>query len=314
MLREEGVSGVSRAFEAFILMVAERRHANLWLSKPPLAPAVDSADSPTIANFFPSAGILPGDTVMLHSSWDQLRLAYQSPQDVIRDILNYLGPSGTLAMPAMPVVSGEQGIHIDFDKVFSKAGMVSEVFRRMPNVSRSVSYNHSVSALGPNAEFLTAEHHRGRTSWDGHSPYRKLASIPESWVVGYGVGRKLRAATALHCVESELIGTPYFSKLFREEFSYSYSSGRYGSGRVTQLVRRGVNYSPKIAKHFAADELKEKALHGVDFYAVRAPILIEKSIELGRKGKTMYIWPIPWKWHFRKSHMLAFPSGGKINS
>lgn len=33
--------------------------------------------------------------------------------------------------------------------------------------------------------------------------------------------------------------------------------------------------------------------------AIRARTLIDKAIALGREGKTMTIWPGPWRWYFR---------------
>jgi aminoglycoside 3-N-acetyltransferase len=205
-------------------------------------------------------------------------------------------------MPAIPNLPSNSAAPIDFDSVPSKAGLVSEVFRRMPGVRRSISNNHSVCALGPNAAFLTDSHHLSTTSWDKSSPYRRIASLPNAWVVGFGVGHGLRAATALHCVESELPDHPYFSRLFKRVVTYSYQSNFYGNGTVTQLVRRGANYSPKLSRLFGADVLIELTECGIDFYAVSATKLVEQSISLGLKGKTMYLWPIPWPWLFRKGH------------
>ena len=240
----------------------------------------------------------PGDTVLCHSSWEGLRFAFSSPQEVIDTLLEYLGPTGTLAMPAIPAVQIANGVELNLDRAFSRAGIVSEMFRRSPGVVRSISLNHSVCAIGPNAGLLTSEHHLSTTSWDRFSPYRKIADIQNAWVIGFGVGHRLRAATALHCVESELIDERYFSKLFKESVDYSYRSGDFGNGTATHLVRTGVNYAPKIAKYFSVTELKEFTDCGVDFYAIRAENLVNRAIELGRRGRTMYFWPIPWPWLF----------------
>lgn len=297
ILAEEGLS---EFFGVLVLRVAERLHERKWVSKPQ-----KSCDTPGIfllSSMLKSAGIQPGDTILVHSSWDRLKFAFDSPSDVVRAFTTYLGPSGTLLMPAIPNLPSTSGAPIEFDSVTSKAGLVSEVFRRMPGVRRSISNNHSVCALGPNAVFLTDSHHLSTTSWDKWSPYRRIASLSNAWVVGFGVGHGLRAATALHCVESELSDHPYFSRLFKRVTTYSYRSSFYGKGTVTQLVRRGANYGPKLSRFFSADVLIELTECGIDFYAVSAAELVEQSISLGLKGKTMYLWPVPWPWLFRKGH------------
>ncbi|MEA3640873.1 MAG: hypothetical protein VBE63_13135 [Lamprobacter sp.] len=45
--------------------------------------------------------------------------------------------------------------------------------------------------------------------------------------------------------------------------------------------------------------LIEDCIDGLEVYAIRARTLIDKAISLGREGKTMSIWPLPWPWYFR---------------
>lgn len=295
ILAEEGVSGL---VAVLVLGIAEHLHEKNWVSKPEESCILPGAT--LLEGQLKSAGIQPGDTILVHSSWDRLRFAFDSPSEVIRTFLTFLGPEGTLAMPAIPKLPSDDLPTIDFDFVISKAGLVSEVFRRFPGVTRSVSNNHSVCAVGPNASFLTDSHHLSVTTWDKWSPYRRMASLPNAWFVGFGVGRGLRSATALHCVESELLDHPYFSRLFKRTTTYSYKSSLYGDGTVTQLVRWGANYGPKLARFFSSDILFERTQCGIDFYAVRATTLVEQSVSLGLRGKTMYVWPVPWRWLFRK--------------
>ena len=291
--------GLSGLLESSILRCAERVHENRWVSNPDRS--LGGGGGIVLADVLRDFGVMPGDTLMVHSSWDRLRFAFESPIDVIAALLDYLGPRGTLAMPAIPLLEARDGAVFDADRTLSKAGLVSEVFRRTAGVARSISINHSVCAIGPEASYLTRDHHLGITSWDRKSPYRRLSMMPRAWVVGLGVGRKLRAATATHCVESELIAHPYFRKLFTSTIKYQYRSRSLGTGKIVQRVRHGANYGPKLARHFSQDELKEVTISGVDFYAIPAKILVEKSIKLGLQGKTMYIWPIPWPWYFWQS-------------
>lgn len=290
--------GQSALFEAVFLAIAEFFYMKLWVTSPMETFTGNAKEilSETLERF----GVEPGDTVLVHSAWDSLRFAFASPKEVLDSLLDHIGPNGTLVMPAIPMLEIEDGVLFDVDRTPSRAGLLSEYFRRQPGVQRSISINHSVCAIGPNALYLTSDHHLGLTSWDEYSPYRRLAEIPRAWVIGLGVGRALRAATSTHCVDSELVRHPYFQKLFRNTVTYRYRSIRSGEGEVSQLVRRGVNYGPRLARHFTSEELKEITVCGIDFYAIRSDTLVNKSIRLALEGKTMYLWPIPWFWYFHK--------------
>ena len=69
-------------------------------------------------------------------------------------------------------------------------------------------------------------------------------------------------------------------------------------GTHCYLIRRGAIYTPKLAKYFTKQELIETKIKDIQVYAIGAPVLINKAVELGKKGKTMYIWPIPFPWLF----------------
>lgn len=293
-LHRRGLSGL---LEAVILGVAELIYKKRWVSSP-MEKFTGNAKE-ILSEILERFGVEPGDTILVHSSWDTLRVAFASPKEVLASLLDYIGPDGTLVMPAIPMLEIEDGVLFDVDRTPSKAGLLSEYFRRQTGVERSISINHSVCAKGPKAHYLTSEHHLGLTSWDEYSPYRRLAEIPRAWVIGLGVGRALRAATATHCVDSELLHHPYFQKLFKDKITYRYKSIRAGEGKVSQRVRRGANYGPRLARHFSSEELKETTVCGLDFYAIRAHTLVNKSIRLALEGKTMYLWPIPWFWYFR---------------
>lgn len=178
--------------------------------------------------------------------------------------------------------------------------MLTDIFRRYPGVSRSINLNHSVCAIGPNAEFLTRDHHRSETSWDQFSPYYRLREIDDAWIVGLGVGHRLKVATSLHCVESaHWKENAYYRKLFREEVCYTYKTATGETGEHCYKKRSGQIYTPKLAKYFTPDELIEDTIEGLEVYAIRARTLIDKAIALGREGKTMYVWPVPWPWYFK---------------
>ena len=61
-----------------------------------------------------------------------------------------------------------------------------------------------------------------------------------------------------------------------------------------------VNESGIILKKAFKNKI-EYEIKGLQLYAIKAPILINKAVELGKRGKTMYIWPLPFPWLFKEN-------------
>lgn len=283
-----------------VARISAYMHERYWTSPDVQTPSKVTLDD--IQGFLAKAGVKPGATVMLHSAWEPLNSGNFTAAELIKTLISYLGEEGTLAMPAFP--HGEKQVNgavFNVKREPSAGGMLTEVFRRFPNVVRSVNLNHSVCALGPNAKYLTSEHHKSETSWDDKSPYYRLREIENSWVVGFGVGHRLKTATAVHCVEAALWKeNAYFKKLFKNTICYTYKNANGETGEHCYRKRTGQIYTQKLAKHFTDNELIEETKSGLELYAIRASTLIDRSIALGRDGKTMYVWPIPWPWYFKR--------------
>jgi aminoglycoside N3'-acetyltransferase len=127
-------------------------------------------------------GLAVGDTVFVHSSLSQLGLVDGGPDTVIDALLEVVGPSGTLAMPAFSFrASMEQhlksGTHFDVRESLSYSGAITEAFRRRPGVRRSIHPTHSVSALGLNTDFLTKGHEQSSTPFGKGTPFAKLLDL-----------------------------------------------------------------------------------------------------------------------------------------
>ena len=283
-----------------IAQFCEKTHEKYW--RPQQKNIPPSANLSQILDFLSSSQIKKGDTLFLHSSWDSLANGSFTPVELIDAILEYLGSTGTLAMPAFPPEHLQvSGTFFDSKKIPSGGGLVTEIFRRYPGVLRSINLNHSVCAIGQNAEFLTESHQFSSTSWDENSPYYRLCEIQNAYVVGLGVGHRLKTATCLHCVESILENEIVFYKnLFKENVQYSYAENDKTIGLHSFRKRYGEIYTPRIAKYYSSEVLIEDTINGLDVYSIKADILINRAIELGRQGKTMYVWPLPFPWSFRR--------------
>jgi len=117
-------------------------------------------------------GVVEGALVMAHTSTSGLRLS-ESEEDrptasnmvatanrLIDDLLELIGPSGTLMMPThAPYQQNEprdssEPIRYDPASTPTDVGLANELFRRRPGVLRSLYPFNMVSAVGPLAEEL----------------------------------------------------------------------------------------------------------------------------------------------------------------
>lgn len=293
--RCSGFFGVVEALLSTLLAACERRQTSKSGSR------LDSIDFSEVINFLRDAGVREGDTIFVHSSWDSVRTCNVRPSEIIKLLRDLIGGEGTIAMPAYKSTSvTEVGSHFEVDTEATKAGLIAEVFRRTEGVQRSCSPLYSVCALGPQAGFLLDSHSRSQSAWDEFSPYLRLAAIPRSWIIGLGVGPAVKVASSQHVVESILIEHPYFKKLFRTKLSFSYNSKRYGHGYGVVRISSSVNNSMKLRRGYAG-LFKEIPVGKMTAYAIRVDDLILATLDMALRGRTMYIWPVPWFWLFLKS-------------
>jgi aminoglycoside 3-N-acetyltransferase len=152
-------------------------------------------------------GFTPGATVMVHSAFSVVkrRVPTLTPKELIRLLQDLIGPEGTLLMPTF-AFRGRQSHYVDTHTHFnlqstpSSVGILTEVFRKMPDVIRSYHPTHSVSGWGLHARDLLATHHLGST-FGLTSPFYKLCEY-DGLVVG--LGRRYRYAFTITHVAEEL--------------------------------------------------------------------------------------------------------------
>ena len=148
-------------------------------------------------------GLGPGESVMLHCALSSIGRVERGPDGLIDAVLEAVSPGGTVMMPALP------DIYQPFDVLASPStvGWVSEVFWRRPGAHRSRHPSHSVAAIGPLAQTLTAGHER--TDPTGvESPYDRLRLL-DGCIVLLGVDHDRN--TMLHLAES-LADVPYLRR------------------------------------------------------------------------------------------------------
>lgn len=165
-------------------------------------------------------GVREGDVVLVHCVFDRFEGFSGSAVEVIGVLQEAVGPAGTLLMPTIPFTGTavdyvRSGIIFDVRRTPSAMGIVSELFRRMPGVVRSLHPTHPVAAWGRLADALIADHHRAASPCGRGSPYwRILEHDGRILLLGTGIG----AMTFFHTAEEWLEPRMPFSPFARERF------------------------------------------------------------------------------------------------
>jgi len=159
---------------------------------------------------------------MVHSSLSSLGYVVGGARTVIAALTAVLGPRGTLVMPSHSWDrSGHGDFRFDVKHTASCVGTISEVFRRMPGVSRSLHPTHSVVARGPQAHQVTEGHEQARTPCGDGTPYAKLIELGGQILF---LGTTLDQNTLFHTLE-DLAGLPYLLRDHDDCFIITDASG-----------------------------------------------------------------------------------------
>ncbi len=162
-------------------------------------------------------GVTPGMILLVHSSLSSIGWVVGGEIAVIQALLDVLGPAGTLAMPTHsgansdpaqwsrpPVPEAWWPVVREHTPAFDphltptrQMGRIAELFRTWSGVVRSYHPAVSFAALGPQAEFITANHSLDDSLGEG-SPLARIYEL-DGWVLLLGAGHGNN--TSLHLAE-----------------------------------------------------------------------------------------------------------------
>jgi aminoglycoside 3-N-acetyltransferase len=149
-------------------------------------------------------GLKKRDTLLVHSSLRAFGNVDGGSDTIIRALLDCIGSEGNLIMPTLSFRSvNEESPFFDVEVTPSECGVVTEKFRTMHGVRRSIHPLSSAAAYGPQADFITAEH--SSTPCGATSPYYRVFQLEGSSLF---LGTGLKSNTLLHVAE-EIVSPPY---------------------------------------------------------------------------------------------------------
>ena len=148
-------------------------------------------------------GIKQGSVLFVHSSLRSLGHVEGGAETVVNALLETLGPDGTLLMPGFQsgseYIFASSGICFDAGNTPSECGYLTEYFRNLPSVIRSLSPTHSISGLGPMAEKLLSGHECCNVTAGWGSPFQKIIEA-DGKILMLGVSRE--SNTMMHFLEN----------------------------------------------------------------------------------------------------------------
>lgn len=189
-----------------------------------------------------SLGIGKGDRLLIHSSAKDLFAAVPEDngmgemnivrysKEIVEILLDLVGLDGLIMMntdsiPNLKAFAFE-GQVFDYRKDYSRRGWISEMFRRRPDVCRSVHPVYNVTAWGKGASQLVADHEKSTPfTMDENSPWYKMTLIGGKVVL---LGASYEQNSMMHmpeCMNPDTFPRPIFYHLpFR--FKYIDSQGQ----------------------------------------------------------------------------------------
>jgi aminoglycoside 3-N-acetyltransferase len=165
-------------------------------------------------------GIRSGDTVLVHSSFDAFEGFTGKPTDVIAALEEAIGPQGALLMPTLPFTGTaveyvKENPLFDVARTPSRMGLITELFRRMPGVVRSVHPTHPVAVWGEGATSIAAGHHEAKTPCGKGTPFtRLLERRGKILLLGVDIGSVTFYHGVEEMLEARLPASPFTQQIF----------------------------------------------------------------------------------------------------
>jgi len=232
-------------------------------------------------------GVRSGDVLFVHSQLSGLGYVEVGIPGIIAELRSAVGRKGTLAMPVFSqnypgMIEGPYSK----EKSLSTAGRITEAFRKMPGVRRSDNPCHSIAAIGPLADALTAPH-GNHDMFDRKGPFGRLHDL-DAWIVMLGCS--LGANTMLHAVEAWAL--PYLPPMFLHADD--------GHGRIKRVLCRqfpgghrewyGKREQGKIQKRlFEHGVLRRYEIGRGTVYAMRTQRLVQACLGILKKEPDVFL-------------------------
>jgi len=235
-------------------------------------------------------GVARGDLLMVHSSFNRFRAFTGGPADVVRTLQHAVGPNGTLVLPTTPfqrtAVEYAGGDPVfDARRTASKMGIITEIFRRSPDVVRSMHPTHSVAAWGAKAYMMVAGHEAAETPCGRRTPYGRLLDHDGKLLLA---GVPPNTMTFCYFVAEELESRLSVPVLTRETYPLRWRDAD-GNVRVSHVrlysPRIDHDLDPLITELKRRRQWRERRVGRLRLFLVRARDVYDVAVDLADTGE-----------------------------
>lgn len=250
-------------------------------------------DFKKIVDFLKDFGIKEGDTLLVHSSYDSIKNSRKLPKHIVNDLVELVGESGNLVMPANRVFDYSQTpVKFDVNKTRVWSGALPFAMLLRKDSEKSRFPINSVVVIGANAKEMVADNIEGEllTPCGLNSAWYKCYQ-QDAFILGLGIDLT-HSLTMTHVVEDSWeedwpIQNWYDTKTYHvldNEFS-----------RVIKVRQRkdiwGKYYfaERRLASDLKkAGVLKEFVVEGVDVQIIKSVELIDFLRKKSKNGYPFY--------------------------
>lgn len=239
--------------------------------------------------------IVPGDTLLVHSAYDAFQGFTGKPSDVLASLQQAVSAGGNLMLPTLPftgtaVAYAQANPVFDVKRTPSRTGLLTELFRRMPAVTRSVHPTHAVAVWGKDAAVLTERHHTAETPCGAPSPYARLLDTDGKILL---LGADISSLTLYHTTEA-ILEKKFPVNPFTAEVFTLQSRDAAGALLTTRTrlfepaISRRRNLYKLVAPLKAANAWREKRLGSMDLVVLKASEVLSTIDAMAGRGEYCY--------------------------
>lgn len=190
-------------------------------------------------------GIRESHTVLVHSAYEPLKSTGLTPEDIVQKLLDTVGETGTVCMPAIPILPKPKllrdGITADSTprRLFSynvksnriKTGALPKALLSHPNAVRSRHPINTMAAVGNRALYYMEGNLDGSSplACGNSSSWAKVAQ-DDGWVVGLGTDLT-HSLTMIHVAE-DLLDQDWYIPNWYEEKCFEIRDGDFCEIRI----------------------------------------------------------------------------------
>ena len=234
------------------------------------------------------AGVGRDDTVLVQASWRNFYNFRGTPEDAVSVLWSIVGSGGTIIMPCF----GSDRTFMDIRETPSAAGVLSETFRTMDGVRRSLCTHFTVAAKGVNTDRLIGECEKSRYGFDRYSPCFRLAEIPGAKTLFLGLGREPVKISIFHCAGAILAEEdPKLRRLLSREYRAVLIDGdgvRHEKDMVIRTPGHGNNEKVFREIFRSVRNRRSVKLSNLDIVSMDAREAVDRAVEFARKGIYCY--------------------------